>query len=67
MIEGIRRMSLAKQDSLAIAMMRSAFAAQRAVLGLLASPALLTFQITTFTMGLMESTDQFGSRDPTGF
>jgi hypothetical protein len=60
-------MSLAKQDSLAMAMMRSVFATQRAVLGLMASPALLTFQITTVTMGLMEPTDQFGGRNAIGF
>jgi hypothetical protein len=36
-------------------------------LGLIASPALLTFQFTAVTMGLMAPTDQFGSRDPTGF
>jgi hypothetical protein len=47
-------MSLVQQDSLAMAMMRSVFASQRAVLGLMASPALLIFQITTVTMGLME-------------
>jgi hypothetical protein len=45
-----------EQDSLAMAMMRSAFATQRAVLGLMANPALLTFQITTVTMGLLEPT-----------
>jgi hypothetical protein len=67
MIGGVRRMSLAQQDSLAMAMMRSAFATQRAVLGLMASPALLTFQITTVTMGLMEPTDQFGRRNAIGF
>ena len=60
-------MSLAQQDSLAMAMMRSVFATQRAVLGLMASPALLTFQITTVTMGLMEPRDQFGGRNATGF
>ena len=60
-------MALAQQDSLAMAMMRSVFATQRAVLGLMASPALLTFQITTVTMGLMEPTDQFGGRNAIGF
>jgi hypothetical protein len=67
MMEGDRRMSLAQQDSLAMAMMRSVFATQRAVLGLMASPALLTFQITTVTMGLMEPRDQFGGRNAIGF
>jgi hypothetical protein len=58
---------MSQQDSLAMAMVRSAFATQRAMLGLMVSPALLTFQITTATMGLLEPQDPFGSRNATDF